>query len=285
MTPLRSTRALYGNALKRRRRNRLRAAIGVLMLSVLALVLTNAPALHLLGSEPIRVFPAERSAPPVVAVMLSGDMGFNHGMSGDVARAIAGHGVPVVGIASPVVFARHRSQAEALAFVTQTLRSALARTGAQRAVLLGHSFGADVVAALVPKLPADILARLQAIVLTVPAHDVYFRADPSGLAYIGHPDARPAAALKTFRGPPVTCIYGLQETDSLCPQLAGSGAHVLGLPGNHYLQHDHARLDRVVLAALHLGHDRSLSRGTGAAQALPTTTAHPAADYETPVHP
>lgn len=252
MTSIRFTRASFGSSLRQRRRTRVRGAIGILVVSALALVLTNAPALHLLGSDPIRIFPASRRSSSVVAVMLSGDMGFNHGMSGDVARAIAGHGVPVFGIASPVVFAHHRSKAEALAIVTQTVRSALAHTGAQRAILLGHSFGADIVATIVPRLPADLLARLDAVVLTVPARDVYFRADPSGLAYIGRPDAQPAPPLKAFRGLPVTCIYGLQETDSLCPQLAGSGAHVVGLPGTHYLMHDHARLERVVLNALHL---------------------------------
>jgi type IV secretory pathway VirJ component len=218
---------------------------------VVALAAVNAPALHLLGSDPIRLFPAPARHPPVAAVFLSGDMGFRFGMGADVAEAVAARGIPVVGINSPAVFAAHRTRAEADAVVTGAIRLALARTGARKVLLMGQSYGADILATTAPDLPPDLRAKVVAIDLTVPAQDVYFRADPSGLAYLGRPDARPLQAMRRLDWAPVLCTYGLEEEGSLCPPLRGTRARVIGLSGNHYLNRDPARLVASTFAALH----------------------------------
>lgn len=237
----------------RRRTRRWRiTGLVALVVTALALVVTHAPALHLFGTEPIRMFPTDDRPTPVAAVFLSGDMGFDFGMSGDVAAALARHGVPVVGVVSPVAFAQHRTHAEATAVVVQALRLALRTTGARRLVLIGESFGADVVAAVAPDLPPDLLARIDVIDLTVPARDVYFRSDPSSLAYLGQPDFHPEQALLSFHGPRLVCVYGIEEEDSLCPRLMRTGAQVIGLPGGHYLDRNPEHLIRTTLAALHL---------------------------------
>lgn len=230
---------------------------GVLLaLAVVAGVVASAPRLGLLGAAPIVEFPAQGAATrhDVAAVFLSGDMGFHFGMGAEVAGAIAARGIPVVGVSSPANFAHHRTRAEADAIVADAIRSALQRTGARRVILLGQSYGADIVATVAPDLPPDLRARIAAIDLTVPAQDVYFRADPSGIAYLGAPDARPMPALLgLLSGPhrvPFVCVYGLEETGSLCPVLKGTGAQVIGLTGNHYLNHDPARVIATTLAAL-----------------------------------
>jgi type IV secretory pathway VirJ component len=233
---------------------RLKLLLCSLPILLLALAAINAPALHLLGSDPIRLFPAENrhspARPKVAAVFLSGDMGFNFGMGTHIAEAVATRGVPVVGISSPVVFARHRTRAEADAVVEGAIRFALARTGAEKILLMGQSYGADIVATVAPDLPPDLRSRILAIDLTVPAQTVYFRADPSTLAYLGKPDARPMAALRALRWAPVVCVYGREEKDSLCPTLTGAAARIVGLPGNHHLNHDRARVEATTLAAL-----------------------------------
>ncbi|HKT85641.1 MAG TPA: AcvB/VirJ family lysyl-phosphatidylglycerol hydrolase [Novosphingobium sp.] len=234
-----------------RRGWRQKLAIGVLIGAAMAIVAVNAPVLHLLGSRPIVFFPSKNPRPRVAAVFLSGDMGFGFGMGADVAEALAARGVPVVGVSSPVVFASHRTRAQARDVVTGAIRFALERTGAQRVVLMGQSYGADIVAAIAPDLPRGLLARVAAIDLTVPARDVYFRADPSSIAYLGAPDARPLQAIRALDWAPVICVYGVKEKDSLCPALRGSGALVQGLPGNHYLRRDSQRLVAATLAALH----------------------------------
>ncbi|GAB7552449.1 hypothetical protein NRB_19530 [Novosphingobium sp. 11B] len=231
-------------------RVRTRLAIELFALAALGLIALAAPVLGLLGTEPIVMFPAAEPHPRVAAVFLSGDMGFHFGMGEKVAAAVAAKGVPVVGVASPVVFATHRTRAEADAVVAGAVRLALTRTGASRVVLMGQSYGADILATTAPDLPPDLRARVLAIDLTVPAHDVYFRADPVGLAYLGKPDAHPLLAMRGVDWAPVVCVYGLEEKGSLCPSLAGR-ARVIGLSGDHYLGHDAPRLIATTLRALH----------------------------------
>jgi type IV secretory pathway VirJ component len=217
-----------------------------------AVVAANAPALHLLGYRRIVQFDAPSSGPyPAVAVFLSGDMGFGFGLGGPVASAVAAHGIPVFGVSTPVAFARHRSAAEARALVASAIRQALNQTGARHVVLMGQSFGADIVATVAPELPPALRRRIVAIDLIVPGQNVYFRADPTGLAYMGAPDARPAKALRALDWAPVICIQGKRETDSLCPTLKGTRARLLALPGNHYLERNAPRLIAANLASLH----------------------------------
>ncbi|WP_159982311.1 MULTISPECIES: AcvB/VirJ family lysyl-phosphatidylglycerol hydrolase [unclassified Novosphingobium] len=231
-----------------------RLLLCLLALVALALAVTNAPALRLLGYAPIRMFPAPggmaSGRPRLAAVFLSGDMGFHFGMGAEVAKAVAAQGIPVVGVSSPVVFSQHRTRAEADAVVAGAIRLALAQTGAERLVLMGQSYGADILATAAPDLPPDLRARIAAVNLTVPALNVYFRADPSGLAYLGKPDALPMAGMRGLDWAPVVCVHGLEEKDSLCPALQGTGARVIGLPGDHYLKHDPARLIATTLGAL-----------------------------------
>ena len=208
------------------------------------------PALRLVDEQAIRVFGTDRQHPQLAAVYLSGDMGLRFGMGPHVVPALAAHGVPVIGVSSAANFAVHRTRAEVDALLADAIRTAVTRTGAQRVVLIGQSFGADMVATAAPDLPAGLRARVAAIVLVVPAQTAYFRADPTGLAYLGTPDARPAAAMRGVGWAPILCIYGIREPDSLCPALTGT-ARVIALPGGHFLNRDDKRLVATMLAALH----------------------------------
>lgn len=226
----------------------------LLVVAAIAGVLTNAPRLGLLGSDPIRMFPAPIHAPSgrprLAAVFFSGDMGFHFGIGADVASAVAARGVPVLGVSSPVTFADRKTRAEAHDIVASAIRLALARTGADKVLLMGQSYGADIVATIAPGLPPDLRARIAAIDLTVPSRSVYFRADPSELAYLGAPDAQPLAGMRKLDWAPVVCVYGVEEPDSLCPSLSGTGAQVFGLPGGHHLRRDEGQVIATTLAAL-----------------------------------
>ncbi|MBB4860919.1 type IV secretory pathway VirJ component [Novosphingobium chloroacetimidivorans] len=246
-----STRAL-GLRTRGDMARRTRRIVGwtALLLGVLMVIAAAAPILRLFGTSPYLIYRPQHQRIPLAAVMLSGDIGFRGGMSAPVAAALADRGMTVVGVSSPVVFAFHHTQAEAVAVVQQAIRSAMRISGADKVVLVGQSYGGDIVATTAPHLGANLLAHVAAIDLLVPGRNVYFRADPTGLAYYFTPDAHPAAALRALKGPPLACIYGIEETDSLCP-LMGGAARVMALPGNHHLNHDHVALVKAAMSALH----------------------------------
>lgn len=227
------------------------AAVATVVLVAALVAALFVPALNLLDPRASRLFAAPGRHPRLAAVYLSGDMGLAFGMGPKVAPALAAHGIPVFGVSSPVGFATRRSRGEVDAIVAGAVRAALARTGAERVVLMGQSFGADMAATAAPDLPPELRRRIAAILLVVPARTVFFRADPTGIAYLGTPDGYPAAALDRLGWAPVICIHGLGETDSLCPMLRTPGARVIGLPGGHFLQRNDRLLVATIIGALH----------------------------------
>ncbi|WP_230769313.1 virulence factor [Sphingomonas sp. Leaf4] len=237
----------------RQRRGARRRILGwsALAAGLLVLLALAAPALHLIDNHALRLFRGngERN-PKVVAVYLSGDMGLRFGLGAKVVPALAAHGIPVVGVSSPVTFGTRRSRAEADAIVANAIRTAMARTGATRVLLMGQSFGADIVSAVAPDLPADLRPHIAAINVVVPAQSVFFRSDPTGILYHGTPDAWPSAGMRRLDWAPVICIHGRDERESLCPTLAGTKAQVIGLPGGHFLRNDDKLVIATILAAL-----------------------------------
>lgn len=199
--------------------------------------------------DPERMFGTKADAPQTVGVLFSGDMGLRLGMGPHIGDALAKAGIPVLGLSSSTEFATHKTRAQVDALVAQSLRHALMRTGAHQAVLIGQSFGADILRVGLVSLPPDLRDRVVAAVLIVPGSDAYFRADPTGLAYRETPDAGPGEAAR-LNWLPVICIRGAQEPDSLCPLLHGPNIRALTLPGGHLLNKDHELLTRTILEQL-----------------------------------
>lgn len=201
-------------------------------------------------TDPVHVYPAVPPAADVAVVNVSGDMGLRFLLGASTSRGLTEHHLPVVGIASPAVFRQRRTRAEVDAFIADVIRTALARTGKPRVVVMGQSYGADIVQTGLAHLPAELRPKVAAIILVLPGDSVWFRADPTGWAYRGTPDSVGVATADTLTWAPLTCIYGVEEEDSLCPLLRVPGARIVGMPGGHNIHHDEAGLLRHVLAAI-----------------------------------
>lgn len=184
-----------------------------------------------------------------VAIFLSGDMGFNAGMGPVIAGHMARGGLPVVGVNSLAAFSRTRSVDETGRLVEAAARQALALPGARRLVLVGQSFGANMLLAGIGRLPPAIRARVEMVALIVPADSMLFRATPGGVFDFGDDGpAQPAA--RALGWAPVICIYGAEESGSLCPAWRQPNVRSVALPGGHFLHDDSALVAATVLRAL-----------------------------------
>lgn len=218
-------------------------ALGVITLAVFA-------AFGYFDRDPVNYYPARGPAKPVAVVNFSGDMGLRFLLGASTSRGLTENGYQVVGLTSPVLFRRHRTAAEVDAIIAEGIRTALARTGAQRIVVMGQSYGADVVQTGLAHLPADLRPKVAAVILILPGDTVYFRADPTGRAYSGKSESDAAATVNTLTWAPLTCIQGIEETDSLCPHVRIPDARVIKMPGGHNINHDEDALLAHVLAAI-----------------------------------
>lgn len=197
-------------------------------------------------------YPPAAHAPPrdAAIVLLSGDLGLSVGLGRATARRLAADGFSVVGVNMLAVFRTRRTPAEAEALLERAAMRAESLGHSRRLVLLGQSFGADLLHVALARAPAALRARVQFVGLVVPEDSVDYRASPSGLFSHGHD----AIALDTARGldwVPVTCIQGEREADSLCPLIAGlPNVKRVVLPGGHALRRDDKAVYRALIGRL-----------------------------------
>lgn len=239
-----------------RRRRILHRWLGSMGLLLVAVALGLYAAAGFFARDPVHLFNIDPSrpvagapTPPLGVLLFSGDMGLGFGMSPAILDALIPHGLPIVAIASSTRFARHQDRAGIDAAVADAVRIALARTHARTLVVIGQSFGADIARVGLVDLPADLRPRIAGAVLVVPGRDAYFRADPLGIAYWGKAEAE-AADARRLDWLPLLCIGGQSERDSLCPLLDMPNVRSRMLPGDHYLGHDPAPMQRTLLAEM-----------------------------------
>ncbi|RZM34477.1 MAG: type IV secretion system protein VirJ [Sphingomonas sp.] len=220
----------------------------IILASVALLMLGAVGYLAYIGyysSEIYRVEPARRPPPTrlagTVAVFMSGDSGLKAGMATTVVATLAERGIPVLGVNSLTAFRSGRSPAATQALVADATRRALRLPGARQVLLIGQSFGADMLQYGVSALPNDLRPKVAQVILTVPGDTLLFKASPGGLLD-GAPDGPALPSARRIDWVPVLCVYGREETTSLCPLLHAANVRVVGLPGGHYLHHDGKRL-------------------------------------------
>jgi type IV secretory pathway VirJ component len=182
------------------------------------------------------------------ALLLTGDGGWA-GLDQDLAARLAASGVPTVALNSLQYFWTARTPEETARDVARILRYYFAAWNKQRVLLVGYSFGADVLPFVFNRLPADLRARVASVsLLGIDAHaDFEVRiADWVGSGDRGPPTLPELAAV---RGVPVLCIYGAGESDSICPGLPpGGGVARAEVGRGHHFSGEYATLADRILA-------------------------------------
>lgn len=184
-----------------------------------------------------------------LAVFYSGDGGWR-AIDQKVAQHLADNGVPTIGVDSLTYFRTKRSAAGAAQDLADALRQYEAQWGRRKVVLIGYSFGADALPAIIPKLPADLRAHVDRLVLigTGPNGDLQFH--PVSWLNLAASDSFPVRpAIDALKNLKITCVYGDKERDDICPDLPDAAAIKVRLPGDHHFNRDYGALAAAVLKA------------------------------------
>ena len=199
---------------------------------------------------PIVEVPAKTDAPSsdAFAILMSGDGGWA-GLDQDIAGALSAAGIPVVGLDSLRYYWSARTP-EGLALDTdRMIRHYLAQFGKKRVLLVGYSQGADVLPFAVNRLPP---ASRQAVALTailgMSEHAVF---EFHVANWVSDDNSGPATLPEVNRitDIPVLCIYGEDESDSLCPKLDAKKFIVVKVKGNHHFNGNYTGLAQEIIRA------------------------------------
>jgi type IV secretory pathway VirJ component len=182
------------------------------------------------------------------AIIMSGDGGWA-GLDQDVAAALRAKGISVVGLDSLRYYWTARTPQGLAADTDRMIRYYLAHFGKQRVLLIGYSQGADVLPFAVNRLPEGTRARVALVAVMGMSEHALFEFHLS--SWISDSNSGPATLpeINRISGVPVLCMYGADETDSLCPKLDPKKFIIVKLKGGHHFDGDYANLARQILAA------------------------------------
>jgi len=181
------------------------------------------------------------------ALLLSGDGGWA-GLDQELAARLAANGVPTAGLNSLKYFWRQRTADETASDVARILRHYFTAWNRRRVLLIGYSFGADVLPFVVNRLPRELRERVASVsLLGIDAHASFEVrvADWIG-SDEGGPPTRPE--LSELRQLPVLCIYGEGEADSICPGMRGGSITPERIGKGHHFSGEYAELAGRILA-------------------------------------
>ncbi|WP_312361531.1 AcvB/VirJ family lysyl-phosphatidylglycerol hydrolase [Ensifer sp.] len=186
-----------------------------------------------------------------MAVIYSGDGGWRD-IDKQVGDVLQQQGVPVVGIDSLRYFWSERdpqATSDDLAKVMDYYRK---RWNVRNVLLIGYSFGADILPRTFNLLPPAERARVRQVTLMALSHQVDYKISVLGwLGAAGQGNGGdPIDDIKRIDPTLVQCIHGTEEEDDACPDLKGTGVDVVAIEGGHHFDEDYPALTRRVLDAL-----------------------------------
>jgi type IV secretory pathway VirJ component len=187
-------------------------------------------------------------ASDTLAILLSGDGGWA-GLDKEVAAALAADGIAVVGVDSLRYFWTPRTPQGVAADLDRLVGFYTTAWQRPRVLLIGYSQGADVLPFAVNRMSAASRAHVVLMAVLGLSPHALFEFHLSN--WLGDDNAGPATLPEMNRigGMPVVCIYGTDESDSLCPSLDPRRFTLVGVRGGHHFDGDYAALARQILAA------------------------------------
>ena len=196
---------------------------------------------------PLVMLPAENPG-PFFAVIYSGDGGWRD-LDKTIGEYLADHGVPVVGVDSLRYFWQPKTPEEVAKDLVSIFEAETARGGAdKKAILIGYSFGADILPLVYNRLPDAWRARVVQVSLLGLGSRAPFEFHVSGWLEQTDESALPVLPeLVQMDLSKLQCFYGEEEDDIVCDKPELEKAEVIRTTGSHHFDGDYEKLAQQIL--------------------------------------
>ena len=198
---------------------------------------------------PLIELPAEPSG-PLLAIVLSGDGGWRD-LDKTISEKLQSAGVSVVGWDSLRYFWSRKSPEQVARDLGAIVDTFLSRWGGSKVVLVGYSFGADVLPFAYDRLSPETKAHIVQLSLLGFSTAADFEIRVAGLVGAGpSKQALPTEpALAPIDPSMIQCFYGADEDDTACRFLQGK-AEVIRTAGGHHFDGNYGALAQRILDGL-----------------------------------
>ncbi len=185
-----------------------------------------------------------------MAIVLSGDGGWRD-LDKQVAGILQSEGVPTVGLDSLRWFWSTRTPAETGAELARLVDLYTDRWNVAKVILVGYSFGADVLPDAYLAMPPEARAKVAQISLLGFATEADWQITVSGWLGKASATAKPTApALAQIPPSLLQCFSGEEEDDTACPTLQGTAAEIIRTKGGHHFDGNYPGLAQHILDGL-----------------------------------
>lgn len=210
-----------------------------------------------LADLPIAEIPPEGDG-TLLAVIISGDGGWRD-IDKEIGAALAQKGVGVVGIDSLRYFWNERKPDELAADLRRIIEHYAEAYDRRHVVLVGYSFGADVLPAAMNRLPPELQKSIVQLSLLGLEPTVEWEFHVAGW-FGGSSDKAVLVApeVKKLDLAKVQCFFGAEEDDSFCHDKLFDAAERVPTKGGHHFNGDYAGLAAKILS----GAERRLGKSS-----------------------
>lgn len=215
------------------------------------LTLLLAQALSAATKLPVVEVPAPAgTSSDTLVVFVSGDGGWAK-IDKEISAVLAATGMPVVGLNALQYFWTKKTPDIAAADLRSIVETYLATWHKSRVLLVGYSRGADVLPAMVSRLPQELRDKVRLLVLLGPSPHVEFEFHVSDWLRDAGKGAPVKPDIDRLHGMKMLCLYGQDDKEALCPALANTPAiDVVMLKGAHHFDGGYDNLGRLILEHL-----------------------------------
>ncbi len=186
-----------------------------------------------------------------LAIVYSGDGGWRD-LDSELGTYLQSQGVPTVGVDSLRYFWSKRTAEETADDLKRIIDTYTDQWGVSNVVLIGYSFGADVLPAAYNLLPRAEKRQVKQLSLLALSRQVDFEISVTG--WLGMAGAGEGGTtsddIARIRSSLVQCVYGTEEDDDPCPELKASGVETVAIDGGHHFDEDYEALGKRILDSL-----------------------------------
>jgi len=212
-----------------------------------------APSVPLEGLPVVEVAPKDpaSAARHPVAIFYSGDGGWRD-IDKQIGSYLADQGFLVVGFDCLRYFWRPKQPDEMAADLDRVIRHYEARSAGHGAILVGYSFGADVLPFIVNRMAPDTRGQVKLISLLGVSEHASFEIRLDGILGAANTNGPPTLPeLAKVGDIPIQCVYGFDESDTACTAKAlDKIVERVEMSGGHHFNGDyHDVADAIITAA------------------------------------
>ena len=181
-----------------------------------------------------------------MAIVYSGDGGWRD-LDKSVAEALQKEGVPTVGLDSLRYFWSEKTPEQTSADLARIIEAYVERWNVEHVILIGYSFGADVLPNAYNRLPADVRDSVAEISLLGVSEQVDYEISVGEFLGTASSAGETLPDLKQIKPGLIQCVYGEDEDESACPKLDGTGVEMVKTTGGHHFDGDEDALATKIL--------------------------------------